>query len=186
MKLKEWLGVVIPSDLYVTIISNNCGQITNSVLKILNNYHDVLEEEIKEVMINMDGYNGIVIITKVDSNINIKGKEYDVFQLKDNDIINDRWIVSNDSTSDEVCIRFYYITDKDLESLKTCRRLAELGTNENAIWVCCEEGDVFVCEYYHYPDGESFNGYKEFETVEAAMEWCDSHTGEEIHQLLSK
>lgn len=118
----------------------------------------------------------------------IKGKEYDILQLKNDDIINDRWIVVNDSTSDEVDIRFYYITDKDLESLKTCGLLATyFEPNQNEIWVCCEEGDIFVCEYYHYSDGEAFfNGDKEFETVEAAMEWCEIHTNEEIHELLSK
>ena len=119
--------------------------------------------------------------------MNIKGKEYDVLQLYDDDIINDRWIVANDSTSDEVCIRFCYLTDKDLESLKTCGHiLPELEPNENAIWVCCEHGDIFICEYYYYPDGEDFNGYKHFESVTEAMEWCENHTGEEIHQLLSE
>lgn len=64
MKLKEWLEVVIPSDLYVTIESDNCGQIHNTVSNLLNNYHDVLEEEIEEVMIDMHGDDGIEIITR--------------------------------------------------------------------------------------------------------------------------
>ena len=63
MKLKEWLEVVVPSDLYVTIESTNCGQIVNSIANLLNKYHDVLEEEIEEVMIDMDGDDGIVIVT---------------------------------------------------------------------------------------------------------------------------
>ena len=116
----------------------------------------------------------------------IKGKEYDVLQLKDDDIINGNWIVANDSTSDEVCIRFCYLTDKDLETLKTCGYLPELEPSENSVWVCCEDGDIFVCEYYYYPDGESFNGYKHFEYVTEAMTWCEEHTNEEIHKLLSE
>lgn len=116
----------------------------------------------------------------------IKGKEYDVLELKDDDIINERWIVANDSTSDEVCIRFCYLTDKDLESLKNHKILTPLEPNENSVWVCCEHGDVFVCECYYYPDGEDFNGYKHFESITEAMVWCEEHTNEEIHELLSE
>lgn len=116
----------------------------------------------------------------------IKGKEYDVSQLKDDDIINERWMVANDSTDYEVNIRFTYLTDKDLELLRTRGFLLELELNENAIWVCCKHGDIFVCEYNYYPDGEDFNGYKHFESVTEAMVWCEEHTNEEIHKLLSE
>lgn len=117
----------------------------------------------------------------------IKGKEYDILELKDDDIINERWIVANDSTSDEVCIRFCYLTDKDLESLKVCNLLADRKPNENSVWINYENETVFVDEYYHYgADREDFNGYKEFESITAAMEWCEEHTNEEIHRILSE
>lgn len=64
MKLKEWLEVTLPSDLYVIIESDNCGQIHDSISNLLNNYHDVLEEEIEEVMIDIHGDDGIEIITR--------------------------------------------------------------------------------------------------------------------------
>lgn len=112
----------------------------------------------------------------------IKDKEYDILQLKDDDIINERWIVENDSTAGEVCIRFCYLTDKDLESLKNRNLLADREVNENAVLVCCEDDDIFVCEFIN----DDFNGYKHFESVTEAMEWCEEHTGEEIHQLLCR
>ena len=115
--------------------------------------------------------------------MNIKGKEYSV--LNTEDIINERWMVVNDSTDEDVCIRFTYLTDKDLESLRTYGIIPDLELNENAIWVCCEDDDIFVCEYYYYADGEDFNGYKHFESVTEAMEWCEENTNEEIHRLLS-
>lgn len=114
----------------------------------------------------------------------IKGKEYDT--LNTEDIIDERWMIVNDSTDYEVNIRFTYLTDKELESLKTCGVIPELEPNENSIWICCEHGDIFVCECYYYPDGEDFNGYKHFESVTEAMEWCEEHTNEEIHGLLSE
>lgn len=114
----------------------------------------------------------------------IKEKEYDI--LNTEDIIDGRWMVVNDSTDCEVNIRFTYLTDKELESLKTCGVIPELKPNENAIWICCEHGDVFVCECYYYSDGEDFNGYKHFESVTEAMEWCEEHTNEEIHRILSE
>ena len=117
--------------------------------------------------------------------MNIKGKEYNV--LNTEDIINERWMVVNDSTDEDVCIRFTYLTDKDLESLRVHGVIPDLEPNENAIWVCCEDGDIFVCEYYNYDTNENdFNGYKHFESVTDAMEWCEEHSNEEIHQLLSK
>lgn len=64
LSVKEWLEVVVPSDLYVIIESNNCGQIHDTVSNLLNNYHDVLEEIIEEVMIDMYGDDGIEITTR--------------------------------------------------------------------------------------------------------------------------
>lgn len=110
----------------------------------------------------------------------IKGKEYDT--LNTEDIIDERWMIVNDSTGEEVCIRFTYLTDKELESLRTCGVIPELEPNENAIWVCCENDDIFVCEYIN----DDFNGYKHFESVTEAMVWCEENTNEEIHKLLSE
>ena len=118
--------------------------------------------------------------------MNINGIEYDISQLRDNDIINNRWMVITGGVLNESSISFTYLTDRDLDAYKHNKIINEIEPNENVIWVCYENDDVFVCEYYHYgEDGEDFNGYKHFETIEDAMNWCEEHTSEEIHQILS-
>lgn len=114
----------------------------------------------------------------------INGTEYDISELKDGDIINKRWLVITGCTSPS--ISFIYLTDNNLETYRDERFIDELKPNENTVWVCYEYDDVFVCEYYHYgEDGEDFNGYKRFESIEDAMNWCEEHTSKEIHKILS-
>lgn len=139
-----------------------------------NDELDLIRFVVESYWENVGGMNGDDDIV---NSVLEKVRDHILLSSKNNDIINERWLVTTDGDN----IRFCHLTDEDLDILKKGNVLTEPKEDENVIWICCEDADMFVCEYIH----GDFNGYKQFLSVTEAMEWCENHTKEEIRKLLS-
>lgn len=115
--------------------------------------------------------------------ITINGIEFDELNLKDNQVVNKRWMVVNDSVDNtEISVKFLLLADKDFDLIESFGYLKELKDDENAIWIAYENGIIFA---YEYINGD-FNGYKEFDSIDEAMKWCENHSKEKLHDLFMK